>query len=137
MATSDVEDDGPPTELIAAASAATSAVALAAATVLVFDQLAFALAVGAFSGVGSFFLVGYVLRGAQGASGGTDAVETFHRGALGFAASGSGITAFALMFVFENPGIALGGGLGLATMEYLVLSQVLPREPDAESESAA
>lgn len=137
MATSDAANDSSSSELVAAASGVTSTVGLVVVAVVLLDQLAFGIAIGALSGLGSYLLTGYLLRGAEGASREDNVVETFHRGALGFAASGSGVAALALLFVLEQPALALGGGIALATLEYLVLSQVLPREIDADASDAA
>ena len=120
-------DDAVQSSVVTLFSGLTTFGALAYVTVLLFDQLAVGVIVGLMSGVGTALFVPYVMR-AQG-SGPTSghAGSRIHRGAVGAALSGSGIFVLALMFVFEDPVTAVGIGVALAAVEYVVWSLVLPR----------
>ncbi|MFB6140209.1 MAG: hypothetical protein ABEJ26_07215 [Halosimplex sp.] len=113
--------------------------ALAYVTVLLFEQLAVGVVVGALSGVGIFFTVPYTIRRADpeyARDAHENLARSFHPGAAGYALSGSGVFALALLFVVENAALSVLVALALAMAEYVVLSRVLPRAGEAASEDA-
>jgi len=114
---------------------------LAYVTVLLFEQLAVGVLVGALSGVGIFYTVPYTIRRGDESYVRDDhqnLARSFHPGAAGYALSGAGVVVLALLFVLENPFVPVLVALALAMTEYVVLSRVLPRagESSVEDEDA-
>lgn len=102
---------------------------------LLFDDVIFGAIAGTLTGVGTVWFLSWSLGGSDDANRrGEPAGLTaqIHRGAAGAALMGSGIIAIALMFVREDPLFALGLGLGVAIVEYPILSRVLPKDVDEE-----
>ncbi|PSQ28304.1 hypothetical protein BRD06_04130 [Halobacteriales archaeon QS_9_67_15] len=129
-------------DLIGGAAALMTFGALAYVTVLLFEQLAVGIVVGALSGVGTFFVVPYTIRRGMDDYVRDDhqnLARSFHPGAAGYALSSSGIVVLALLFAFEDPLLPVVVALALAMTEYVILSRVLPRAggaPTEESEAA-
>lgn len=101
---------------------------------LLFDDIVFGAIAGALTGVGTVWFLSWSLGSNDADSRAEPAGLTaqIHRGAAGAALMGSGIIAIALMFVREEPLFALGLGLGVAIVEYPILSRVLPKDVDEE-----
>jgi len=103
--------------------------ALAYVTLLLFDELAVAVVVGALSGLGSALVVPYsVQRSVEGYGPDRPAnlERNVHSGAAGYALSTSGVTALAFLFVLDQPTVAVLVAVGVAAVEYVVLARVLP-----------
>lgn len=132
MATTERTDSPVTPGRVAVAGAVVSFLALAYVGVLLFDDVAFGVVIGALTGVGSYFLLEYVFRGVADDGRDDAATDSFHRGAVGYAFSASGVVALAAMFVVENPALAVGVALALAATEYAVFSRFLPREFGAD-----
>ena len=125
--------------LIGGAAAVMTFGALAYVTVLLFEQLAVGIVVGALSGVGTFFVVPYTIRRGRDDYVRDDhrnLARSFHPGAAGYALSSSGIVVLAFLFVFEDPFLPVVVALALAMTEYVILSRVLPRAGEASTEES-
>ena len=125
--------------LIGGAAALMTFGALAYVTVLLFEQLAVGIVVGALSGVGTFFVVPYTIRRGMDDHVRDDhrnLARSFHPGAAGYALSSSGVVVLALLFVFEDPFLPVVVALALAMTEYVILSRVLPRAGEASTEES-
>ncbi|WP_415378824.1 hypothetical protein [Halosimplex sp. TS25] len=110
---------------------------LAYVTVLLFEQIAVGVLVGALSGVGIFYTVPYTIRRADEnyvRDGHENLARSFHPGAAGYALSGAGIVVLALLFVFESAVVPVAVALALAMAEYVILSRVLPRAGESSVE---
>ncbi|WP_436922988.1 hypothetical protein [Halosimplex amylolyticum] len=110
---------------------------LAYVTVLLFEQIAVGVLVGALSGVGMFYTVPYTIRRADESYVRDDhenLARSFHPGAAGYALSGAGVVALALMFVFEGALVPIAVALALSMTEYVVLSRLLPRASESSVE---
>ncbi len=124
-------DDGPvgPAAVGGVAAVVTFGM-LAYVTVLLFDRIAVGVLVGALSGAGIFLTVPYTIRRGDpeyARDAHPNLARSFHPGAAGYALSGAGVVALALLFVFETPLLPVAVALSLALVEYVVLSRVLPR----------
>lgn len=118
------------------ALALTTAAAFAAAAHLLHDALAVGVVAGGVSALGTFWFFEYAVRkndeadsedGGEWSSGDDNLTSGFHRGAAGFALAPVGASTVALLYFFANPALAVAAPVALASMEYLLLSQVLPR----------
>ncbi|WP_135365393.1 hypothetical protein [Halosimplex halophilum] len=128
-------DDGPvgPAAVGGVAAVVTFGM-LAYVTVLLFDRTALGVVVGALSGVGIFYTVPYTIRRGDpeyASDAHRNLARSFHPGAAGYALSGAGVVALALLFVFEDALLSVAVALTLALVEYVVLSRVLPRAGEA------
>lgn len=124
-------DEGPITPgHVGGVAAAVTFGTLAYVTVLLFGQLAVGVLVGALSGVGIFYTVPYTIRRGDESYVREEhqtLSRSFHPGAAGYAFSGAGVVALALLFVLDEALLALLLAVTLAMVEYVVLSRVLPR----------
>lgn len=119
-----------------------SAAAFGAAAFLIAESAPLAVVLASLTGVGSYFLLPWIasLEAATDAEEGateTDAVGPttttgfeLHRGAAGVACETGAVVGFAAFFVFEEPLLAAGIGVGAALVEYPILSLVLPDGAD-------
>jgi len=111
--------------------------ALAGAGFLATESAVAAVVAGALSGSGTYLMLPYFIRRAavqngelsEDDLGGEENLARggLHPGAAGYAFSTAGMVVIALMFVFEDPLIAIPAGVALPVLEYAVLSRVLPR----------
>jgi len=111
--------------------------ALAGAGYMATESALAAVAAGALSGAGTYLMLPYTIRRAAVENGDLSEDELggeenlarggFHPGAAGYAFSTAGIVVIAVMFVVEDPLIAVPVGFVLPLLEYTVLSQVLQR----------
>ncbi|WP_459194310.1 hypothetical protein [Halosimplex sp. J119] len=111
--------------------------ALAYVTILLFDQIALGVVVGALSGVGIFYTVPYTIRRADETyvrDEHENLARSFHPGAAGYALTGAGVVVLAFMFVFEGALVSIAIALALAMTEYVVLSRTLPRAGESAVE---
>lgn len=100
---------------------------------LLFENIGFGLVVGLLSGVGTVWFLAWTTAANQegpvdrqvGTAGLTDRI---HRGAAGAGLMGAAVVAIAMMFVLEDVLFAVGIGLGLAIVEYPILSRIFPAD---------
>lgn len=136
MSTLQSDDDVVPSLLPPIAGLVTLA-ALAGAGFVATESPLASIAAGALTGAGTYLMLPYTIRRAAVENGDrseddmsgeeTLARGGFHPGAAGYALSGSGIVVLAVMFVVEDPLLAVPAGVAIAVLEYTVLSRVLPR----------
>ncbi|MFC7141599.1 hypothetical protein ACFQMA_17385 [Halosimplex aquaticum] len=137
MAESTMDESVVSPGFVGGAAAVVTFGALAYVTVLLFEQIAAGVLVGALSGVGIFYTVPYTIRRADESYVRDDhenLARSFHPGAAGYALSGAGIVALALMFVLENALLSVLVAVTLAFAEYVVLSRALPRAGESSVE---
>lgn len=137
MSDATIDEDSVGLTLFSGVAAVVTFAVLTCVTVLLFEQLAVGVVVGALSGVGTFLTVPYTFY-RQNPEYARDAHQnlerSFHSGAAGYALAGSGVVALALLFVFDAARIPVAVALTLAMVEYVVLSRVLPRADESAGE---
>lgn len=124
-------EESPPTPTIGAAAGAGEGAVMGFVAYILFEDPAFAAAVGALSAVGGVLFLPYIMSLGAIREGtlSPDALpgpRSIHTGALGAALSSGAIVCLAVMFAVESPAESIAAALGYAAVSFLALRFVLP-----------